>query len=210
MDGYSVRQGLIHDNPPYRVWRVILPAPHALWSANDTHRKGRFDVSAARKAWRHASYNAVRAAGIPQGLPRVSLSLVWHFTDDGRRDSLNYADTAKPIIDGMAAPFIQKPTIKKPSGAYAPGALIIADDTDAYVEDTNLKIGPLWQDVITADGYTLTLADLTALDNEWGGVTIVIGERPALPPQPKRKRVPLKNVIDPDTRRRLALGAFLG
>lgn len=203
-----VTTGLVYDDPGHRIWRIILPAPHALWSANDTHRENRFKVATMRKTWRTHTYDTITALRIPQGLARVSFSIVWHFTDNTRRDSLNYADTAKPIIDAFAPPFVQKPTAHKPLGAYAPGASIIADDTDRYVESTSLSIGPLWQDVITTGGYPLTLADIAALDREWGGVTIVLAERPVLPPTPKVKRVPLKDIISADTRRQLAMKEF--
>lgn len=192
------------------VWRLVLPAPYRLWSANDTHRESPYKTADMRKAWRRCAYLAIGQAGIPQGLPRVSFGLVFHFTSATRRDSLNYADTAKPIIDAFGPPFVQKPTAKKPGGSSAPGASIIADDTDAYVENISLSIGPLWQDVITADGWHLTLADVTALDREWGGVTVVLAERTAVAPEPKRKRLPLAKVIPADVRQRLSREVFLG
>lgn len=193
-----------------RIWRMVLAAPYRLWSANDTHRESPYKTADMRKAWRTHTYHAIKAAGLPQGLARVSFSFAFHFTDAARRDSLNYADTVKPIIDAFGPPFVQKPTAKKPGGASAPGASVIADDTDAYVEAIDLSIGPLWQDVITADGWRLTLADVNALDRGWGGVTVVLGERPALPPQPKRKRTPLAKVIPAEVRQRLAREVFLG
>lgn len=193
-----------------RIWRLILPAPYRLWSANDAHRESPYKTADMRKAWRTYTYTRIVAARLPQGLARVSFDIAFHFTDAARRDSLNYADTAKPIIDAFGPPFVQKPTAKKPAGAAAPGASVIADDTDAYVETTSLSVGDLWQDVITTDGYPLTLADVTALDRGWGGVTVVLAERPALPPAPKRKRVPLAKVISPETRQRLTREVFLG
>ena len=204
----NVRSGLIVTDP-YRVWRIVLPAPYQLWSANDTHSANRFKVSEMRKMWRTATYNAIVAHRLPQGLPRVSFDIAWHFTDLTRRDSLNYADTAKPIIDAFGPPFVQKPTKKKPAGAHAPGAAVIADDTDAYIDEISLRVGLLWQDVITADGYRIDLASVNALDREWGGVTIVVGELPPVDPTPKaRKRTPLKDAVPADVRRRLALQGF--
>lgn len=194
----------------YRIWKLILPAPCQLWSANDEHRGNEYDTARIRKTWRGAVFDRLSAIDAPTGLPRVRFSIVFHFTSDGRRDALNYASTAKPIIDGFAPPFLQKPTKAKPRGSFSPGYGMIPDDTPRHVEATELSIGDLWQDVITADDYPLTLADVTALDRKWGGVTVVVLERPALPDTPKVKRVPLAKVISPEVRRQLALKELLG
>jgi hypothetical protein len=193
-----------------RVWRWVLPAPCQMWSANDEHRGNEYDTARVRKAWRSAMFNRLTATRPPTGLARVAFDVVFHFTSDSRRDALNYASTAKPVIDAFAPPFVQKPTVKKPSGAFAPGYAMIPDDSPREVESTALSIGPLWQDVITAPGWTLTRADVHALDRRWGGITVVVGERPALPPPVKTRRRPLKDVIPADVRRRLALSALIG
>lgn len=191
-----------------RIWRIVMPAPCQMWSANDAHKGNRFTTSAVRKAWRGATFDTLTRLRLPTGLARVRFSIAFHPVIDNRRDSLNYADTAKPIMDAFGPPFVQKPTKKKPSGAFAPGYNLIPDDTPRYVEATELSFGALWQDVITHPRHTLTRADVIALDNKWGGVTIVVGERPALPEEAPRKRVPLKDVIPADVRRRLALSAM--
>lgn len=208
-EGVTYR-GLVARAGDLRVWRWVLPAPCQMWSANDEHKGNEYDTARIRKTWRSAIVDRLTADRAPTGVQRVSFSIVFHFTTDGRRDALNYASTAKPIIDGFGPPFVQKPTAKKPAGAYSPGYGFIPDDTPRYVEDTSLSIGPLWQDVITADGWDLTLADVAALDRGWGGVTVVVGERPPLPDTPKRKRIPLAKVISTETRRRLALRELLG
>jgi hypothetical protein len=193
-----------------RIWRITLAAPCPLWSANDAHRASKYATADIRKKWRTLTFNTLTALKLPTGLARVSFDLAFHPVIDNRRDALNYADTAKPIIDAFGPPFIQKPTTKKPGGAFAPGYNLIPDDTPQYVEDNTLAFGDLWQDVITRPGWPLTLADVHALDNKWGGVTIVVSERPPLPPAPARKRIPLKDVIPADVRRRLNLAALRG
>ena len=205
-----IRNGEVSRVGDLRIWRLILAAPCQLWSANDSHREGRFKTTAIRKAWREHTYEQIRTARLPKGVARVSFGIVFHFTDAARRDSLNYADTAKPIVDAFGPPFVQKPTVKKPAGAASPGWSLIPDDGPREVESTELSIGALWQDVITADDWTLTRPDVIALDRGWGGVTVVVGERPALPPEAPRKRIPLAKVISSETRRRLALAQLTG
>src|ERR1044072_6074670 len=143
-----------------------------MWSANDAHRGGKFDTARVRKAWRDHTYQTLRQARMPKGLGRVRCSVLFHPMIDNRRDALNYADPAKPIIDAFGPPFVQKPTEKKPNGAAAPGWSLIPDDTPQYVDAIDLAFGHLWQDVITAEGYPLARADVIALDRKWGGVTV--------------------------------------
>jgi len=190
------------------IWRFTMAAPCQLWSANDAHRSDKYKTAVVRKKWRTLTYDTLVGLALPTGLARVAFSVVLHPVIDNRRDALNYADTAKPIIDAFGPPFVQKPTPKKPSGAYAPGYSLIADDTPQYVEDINLSFGDLWQDIITAPGWRLTPDDLSALDNKWGGVSVVVAERPPLPDRPKRKRVPLDRLIPAEVRRRVAVEAM--
>lgn len=201
---------LKHPDPGHRVWKIVTAAPCRMWSANDAHRADKYGTAKVRKAWRGHTYELLKAADFPRGLARISLTVLFHPVIDNRRDALNYADTAKPIIDAFGPPFVQKPTLKKPSGASAPGWSVIPDDTLQYLADTTLTFGDLWQDVITAPGWPLSWADVVALDNKWGGVTIVVGELPPVEARPKSKRVPVAKLIGPDTRRRLAVEAMTG
>jgi hypothetical protein len=155
-----------------RTWTVLIPAPCALWSANDAHRSSRFSTTGTRKDWRQAGYEAAQINRLPRGLSRIRLALTFHFVKNARRDALNYADTAKPIIDAWGPPFHQAPTPKKPRGASAPGWSLIPDDTPAYLESTTLAIGPLWPAVVKAAPEY----DRARLTSTFGGVTAVITE----------------------------------
>lgn len=186
-----------------RVWRLILPAPCELWSANDAHRANRFEVSRIRKQWRTAAYELCQQAQLPRGLKRISLALAFHPCINNRRDALNYADTAKPIIDGFGPPFLQKPTKKKPAGASAPGWSLIPDDTPEHLESVELSIGPLWQHIVP---QVRTAAAVNALDRKWGGVTIVIQELPARDTTPE----PLPAPLTAEERRAILLKEVIG
>ena len=162
----------------FRTWTLLIPAPAPLWSANDSHSKGFRASSANRKQWRDAAYIAAQIARLPNGLDRIRLAFVFHFPDHARRDALNYADTAKPVIDGWGPPFLRKPTPKVPAGMSAPGWGLIADDTPAHLESTSLAIGPLWRDVLASlePGRARTLA------SPYGGLTVTITDLTAVTP----------------------------
>lgn len=155
---------------PARTWTLLIPAPAPLWSTNDSHKKGPRATSANRKLWRAAGYEAAQKASLPKGLARVRFEVVFHFQDQARRDALNYSETAKPIIDSWGPPFIQKPTVKKPQGASAPGWSLIPDDTPQYLAGTELSIGPLWRDVLAG----LPERQQRALASQFGGVAVQI------------------------------------
>lgn len=159
-----------------RTWTLLIPAPVALWSANDTHKRGPHATSANRSAWRKAGYEAAQIHRLPRHLDRIRLAFVFHFQTNHGRDALNYADTAKPVIDGFGPPFIQAPTPKKPRGSSAPGWMLIADDTPQHLESTSLAIGPLWRDVIAAaDG-----GEVRRLTSKFGGLTVTITDLSAV------------------------------
>lgn len=167
------------DGPGLHRWELIIEAPCPLWSANDSHRAGPHKSSGNRKMWRNEAYRTARLHRLPRGLARVRFDIVFHFTNRARRDALNYADTAKPVIDALGPPFVQKPTPKKPKGSSAPGWSLIPDDTPQYLASTTLSIGPLWRDAV---------AGSINADNVWGGLTLTITE---LPPLPGAKPVPV-------------------
>lgn len=189
-----------------RIWRMVIAAPDRILSINATHNMTRFAVAAWRKAWRDHTYHQIADAGLPRHLPRVSISIVFHLATYARRDVLNYADTAKPIIDAFGPPFVQAPTKKKPGGASAPGWSLIDDDDPAHVEDTSLSFGQHWGFVAAAHP---TRQNLLALDNKYGGVTVVIGERPPLPADHPDIARPKPPTIPADVRRAAALKGLL-
>lgn len=161
-----------------RTWTLLIAAPAQMWSSNDAHRAGPRATSAIRKQWRQAAFDAARLAELPKHLGRVRFKVTFHFPDRIDRDALNYADTAKPVIDGFGPPFVQKPTAKKPKGASAPGWTLIPNDTPKHLESTALGIGPLWRDVLAGldprqaarlasshGGLTVAITDLTEVDS---------------------------------------------
>ncbi|MFG1846717.1 hypothetical protein [Micromonospora carbonacea] len=159
-----------------RTWTLLIPAPVALWSANDSHRHGPRASSANRAAWRKAGYEAAQLHRLPRNLARIRLGFVFHFQTNHHRDALNYADTAKPVIDAFGPPFVQAPTAKKPKGAAAPGWTLIPNDTPEFLESTSLAIGPLWRDVIAG----VDLLTARRLDSKYGGLTVTITDLSAV------------------------------
>lgn len=161
-----------------RTWTLLIAAPAQMWSSNDAHQKGPHATSANRKKWREAAYDAARLAQLPKHLGRVRFEITFHFRDRARRDALNYAETAKPVVDAFGPPFVRLPTPKKPGGSSAPGWSLIPDDTPQYLESTALGIGPLWRDVLAGldpqqaarlvsshGGLTVAITDLTEVDS---------------------------------------------
>lgn len=153
-----------------REWTLLIPAPVPLWSANDSHDRGARATSVSRKAWRNAAYESAQKVWLPKGLSLVRFAITFHFQDRTKRDVLNYADTAKPLIDGYGPKFFQPPTKKRPAGASAPGWGLIPDDDPRYVESTSLAIGPLWREVLAGLDQRRALQ----LASEHGGVTVTI------------------------------------
>lgn len=159
-----------------RTWTLLIPAPASLWSANDSHKKGPRASSANRAAWRQAAYQAAQIHRLPKNLARIRLAIVFHFQSRLHRDALNYADTAKPVIDAFGPPFVQAPTAKKPKGASAPGWTLIANDTPEFLESTSLAIGPLWRDVLAG----MDPREARRLASEFGGLTVTITDLSAV------------------------------
>lgn len=158
-----------------RTWTLLIPGPVALWSTNDSHKQGPRATSANRAEWRRAGYAAAAQHRLPKNLTRIRLGFVFHFQNRLHRDALNYADTAKPVIDAFGPPFVQTPTAKKPKGAAAPGWTLIANDTPEFLESTSLAIGPLWRDVVAGDPL-----DGWRLDSKFGGLTVTITDLSAV------------------------------
>jgi len=192
---------------PYRIWKMIIPAPAAILSTNATHNMHPNSVSKWRKTWRTHTYDLIRAADLPKHLARVDFAVVFHFTTYGRRDALNYADTAKPIIDAFGPPFVQAPTKKKPQGSTSPGWSLIDDDDPIHVDSTDLSIGQHWAFLAAANP---TQANLRALDNKHGGVTIVIRECAPLPADHHHVTRPKPPTIPAAVRQAAALQTLLG
>lgn len=153
-----------------RTWTVLIAAPAPLWSSNDSHRHGPRATSANRVQWRRAGFEAAQKARLPKGLSRVRFWITFHFQDRLHRDALNYAETAKPVIDSWGPPFIQAPTKKRPKGSSAPGYSLIPNDTPEFLAGTELSIGALWRDVLAG----LPPAEQRALASTFGGLTAVI------------------------------------
>lgn len=120
-------------------WRYPIVAPNPLLSMNDNlkARRIRGDVG----EWREASYNAAAAAGLPKGVGRVQVTMTVHEpAGGGRHDRMNLGATAKPIIDGLSAPFrytrtekFGTRTVKVPQ--EAPGWGLIPNDSDTFLDD---------------------------------------------------------------------------
>lgn len=154
----------------HRTWTMRIPAPAQLWSANDAHKANPHATSANRAHWRLAGYQAAQVARLPKGLARIRLEFTFHFKDSRKRDALNYADTAKPLVDSFGPPFVQAPTAKVPRGRSAPGWSLIPDDTPEYLASTALSIGPRWRDVLAG----LPASEARRLESAHGGVTVVV------------------------------------
>jgi hypothetical protein len=61
---------------------------------------------------------------LPKGLPRVRIYVYLHFTTSHRRDPLNWANTVKPMVDGLVK--------------YG----LVADDDAHHVVGPDLRLGP--------------------------------------------------------------------
>jgi hypothetical protein len=190
-----------------RIWRMIIAAPDVILSVNATHNMHEMKIAKWRKTWRDHTYRQIQIANLPQHLARVSFDVVFHFCTYSRRDALNYADTARPIIDAFGPPFVQKPTAKKPQGSASPGWSLIDDDDPVHVEDISLSIGQHWGFRAAANP---TAENLCALDAKRGGITIVISERPPLPADHHHVARPKPPAIPAAVRRVAALKGLLG
>lgn len=164
---------LVHTVDGLRIWQMTISAPAEILSINATHNMHPQSVAKWRKTWRQTTYDLIRDADLPRHVPRVHFSVGFHFTSYLRRDALNYADTAKPVIDAFGPPFVQKPTKDKPQGSHAPGWTLIDDDDPVHVDGTELFIGQHWGFIAAANP---TRDNLLALDSKRGGITIVIRE----------------------------------
>lgn len=153
-----------------RTWTLHIAAPVALWSTNDSHKRGPRATSANRAEWRRAGYEAAQVYRLPKRLHRIRAAVTFHFKDNLRRDALNYSETAKPVIDAFGPPFVQAPTKKRPKGASAPGWTLIPDDTPEHLESCALAIGPLWRDVLAG----LDPREARRLASPFGGLTVTI------------------------------------
>lgn len=153
-----------------RTWTLLIAAPCKHININDSHGRAWAGTSKLRKEWRKAAYKAAAAAQLPKGLDRVRIDIVLHFTRGGHRDALNYADTAKPVIDAFGPPFRQAPTEKRPNGTNAPGWLLIPDDTPEHLEASPILIGPVWREMLAG----LTVAQQWRLQSQFGGLTVTI------------------------------------
>lgn len=81
-----------------RTWTLQFPAPAEWLSANKRYKRR---PDEAIRAWRQAAALHARAAGLPRGLPVVSVYATLHFTTNHRRDAHNYMSVVKCCIDGL-------------------------------------------------------------------------------------------------------------
>ena len=197
----------VHRVGDLRIWKMTIAAPADILSVNATHNMHEMKIAKWRKTWRQHTYNLIEAAALPRHLTRVHFSVAFHFTTYGRRDALNYADTAKPIIDAFGPPFVQKPTAKKPQGSHSPGWSLIDDDDPVHVDGIELFIGQHWGFIAAANP---TRDNLLALDAKRGGTSIIIGECEPLPADHHHITRPKPPTIPADVRRAAALKGLLG
>jgi hypothetical protein len=81
-----------------RTWTVSFPPPAPWLNANKRYKRR---PSETIRAWRDAAHQWAKSAKLPKGLAKVHIMAELRFSDDRRRDSSNYADTLKPITDGL-------------------------------------------------------------------------------------------------------------
>lgn len=120
-----------------RTWALTIPAPARMYSVNTTDHWR--ETSAAKKAWREASYTYAIQAKLPKLLDRVRIDITLHFVTKAQRDTANFHPyVGKPIVDGLGA----TRQVKAKGGIRVePGYQLIADDTPAHLDGPHLLIG---------------------------------------------------------------------
>lgn len=97
----------------------------------------------AKKQWRLAAYNAIVAAGIPQRLGRIQVGIELRFTETrADRNSENYEQTIKPVIDALAKGAVYNTTYRgKPKLVVALGRHVVEGDDPRYLVRGHPTIG---------------------------------------------------------------------
>lgn len=87
------------------TWRVEVPLPiGAKWISLNrppVHRFEQMRHNALRRNLRRLAADAIRDAGVPEGLGRVRVQVELRFIDRRIRDAANFEPTIKPIIDAL-------------------------------------------------------------------------------------------------------------
>lgn len=103
-----------------RTWRVEVPLPiGADWiSLNKPprHLGEKVKRDQLKKNLRRLACDAIRAAGVPEGLGRIRVQVELCFVDARIRDASNFEPTVKPIIDAVQPTRHYKRNVTKRSG----------------------------------------------------------------------------------------------
>ncbi len=121
-----------------RVWELVIPAPARMFSVNSTEHWR--VTSAAKKAWREATFVLAQQAKLPKHLPRVRIDIALHFTTRAQRDAANYHPTVgKPCVDALAT----GRQVKQKNGVVRTevGYEVIVNDTPEFLDGPHLTIG---------------------------------------------------------------------
>jgi crossover junction endodeoxyribonuclease RusA len=103
-----------------RTWRIEMPAGLKLLNANDRYHwapKARIVRELRKAAWA-----LTKAAKVPH-LDRAQIDCIYEPPDRRSRDAANWADSAKPCVDGIT------------------DAGVLTDDSSAFLEGPFMHIG---------------------------------------------------------------------
>lgn len=120
-----------------RMWTLLIPAVADFYTSNI--RANHHERAKIVKAWRDATYLIAtqQRPKLPIGLRRVRMDAQLRFNNNNRRDLVNYADAAKPVVDALGPPFIR--TGKKQAAAL--GYELIPDDGPKHLDGPYVTFG---------------------------------------------------------------------
>lgn len=121
-------------------WKIEIPAPYPLGWITANERPANHKVAAAqRRQWRlHAyAYGQKVRRLLPCGLTYVKTEICFQVKTYNRRDPLNFAETAKPIIDAFGPTRKYK---RKTGWVHEPGLGVYVDDDAAHLAGPSLYL----------------------------------------------------------------------
>lgn len=142
------------------TWQLrIVPRPgERLMSMND--HMDPLEKARRNAYWRGLAASAAKQADLPKGILRARVDALLTFADSVPRDSANYHQTLKPVIDGLGS----RATYHGRRKAHPAYGLFIDDDS-AHLDGPHITIGPPLPTLRNRNVHGFITLDITELED---------------------------------------------